>query len=90
MSKILDHILESHPEETFMKADLLDEAIIGLDESTMRLIYSQAKVIEILMKEGDGEMNYEEAMEHYFFNIQAAYMGEKTPIWNNDLEWQDL
>ena len=50
MSKILDHILESHPEETFMKADLLDEAIIGLDESTMRLIYSQAKVIEILIR----------------------------------------
>lgn len=82
---ILEKILKKYPDETFLKADDLDEAIIGLDESTMRLIYSQSKVIEILMK----DMEYEEALEHFGFNIMGADMGEKTPIWNQDLAWQD-
>lgn len=82
---ILEQILELLPHETFLKADGLDEAIIGLDGSTMRMIYSQAKVIEILMK----DMEREEALEYFEFTIRGAYMGEKTPIWNLDLLWQD-
>jgi hypothetical protein len=26
-------------------------------------------------------MDYEEALEHFDFNVKGAYMGDKTPIW---------
>jgi hypothetical protein len=75
---MLDKILEWFPEEEILKADGLDEAIIGIEEDTMRLIYSKSEVIKILVKEG---MSEEDALEHFSYNIQGAYMGEKTPIW---------
>ena len=42
---ILEQILEFFPEEEIMKADGHDDAIIGIDEKTMRLVYSRTKVI---------------------------------------------
>ena len=48
---MLDKIIEWFPEEELLKADGLDEAIIGIDDLTMRLIYSVSKCIEILSKE---------------------------------------
>ena len=53
-----------------------------VDENTMRLIYSQRKVKELLMK-NDG-MTDEEAHEWFEYNIQSAYVGEGTPIWCSD------
>ncbi len=74
---MLDKILDWFPEEEILKADGFDDAIIGIDEETMRLIYSVSKCIEILCK----EMDEEEAVEYFDFNVKGAYMGEKTPIW---------
>jgi len=31
------------------------------------------------------EMSYEEAIEYFDFNVRGAYMGEKTPIWVEDM-----
>lgn len=76
---MLEQILEWFPEEEILKADGFDEAIIGIDDTTMRLIYSQSKCIEILMTR-DG-MDDETAFEYFHFNVKGAYMGEKTPIW---------
>ena len=76
---ILDLIIEMNPEEEFLKADGLDEAIIGYDDQTGRLIYSMSKIINILI-EDDG-MTEEDALEHYYYNIHGGYVGEKTPIW---------
>jgi|TARA_B110000305_G_scaffold194926_1_gene219220 hypothetical protein len=78
----IDNILEWYPDDQFTKADGLDGAIIGVDENTMRLIYSQRKVKELLMK-NDG-MTDEEAHEWFEYNIQSAYVGEGTPIWCSD------
>ena len=75
---MLDKILFWFDEEEFIKADGFDEAIIGLDSSTDRLIYSKTKCIEILISEG---MNEEDALEYFSFNVEGAYVGEKTPIW---------
>jgi hypothetical protein len=77
---MLDRILESLPDENFLKADGFDEAVIGVDSSSMRLIYSVSKCIEILMR----EMTQDEAEDHMSYNISGAYMGEKTPIWCED------
>ena len=73
----IDDIIDEYPEETFLKADGFDDAIIRLEESTMRLIYSVDKCIQILMK----DMSEEEAFEYFSFNVSGAYMGDKTPIW---------
>ena len=73
---MLKDILEQYPEECFLKMDNFDEAIIGVDETSMRLIYSEKLCIEKLMK----DMSEEDALEYFSFNISSAYVGEKTPI----------
>ena len=77
----LDYILESFPDADFLVADGFDTAIIGVDENTMRLIYSVTKCLEILMNQGLSE---EDAVEHFEFNVSGSYMGKRTPIWCYD------
>jgi len=48
----------------------------------MRLIYSVEKCITILMNQG---MDMTEAVEYFEFNVSGSYVGEKTPIWCEDL-----
>lgn len=77
---MLDKILQWFPEAEILIADGFDDAIIGIDDSTMKLIYSVSKCIEILKK----DMDEEEAVEYFHFNVKGAYMGDKTPIWCSD------
>jgi hypothetical protein len=63
---MLDKILEWFPDEELLKADGFDEAIIGLDDETMRLIYSVSKCIKILEK----DMSEEDALEFFHFNVK--------------------
>jgi len=79
--KQLDLLMEAFPDEDFLKADNFDDAIIGVEENTMKLIYSVSKCIEILSK----EMTEEEAFDYFYFNVHGAYVGEKTPIWCYDI-----
>lgn len=79
---ILETILENNPDDTFLKADGFDEAVIGYEERSGRLIYSTTKRLEILVK--DEEMTMEDAIEHFYYNVSGAYMGEQTPIFCND------
>lgn len=72
---MLDKILESYYDEDILKADGFDEAIIGIEESSMRLIYSVRKCIEILME----DMSEEEALEYFSYNVSGAYVGEQNP-----------
>ena len=74
---MIDKILNWFPGDEFLKAEGFDEAIIGIDEDAMKLIYSVSKCIEILKK----DMEEEEAVEYFNFNVKGAYMGDKTPIW---------
>lgn len=80
-NSILDQIVENYPDDEILKADGLDGGIIGIEENSIRLVYSKSKVIEILMSE---DMTEEDALEHYYFNIVGAYVGEKTPIFVED------
>jgi hypothetical protein len=77
---MINKIIEHYPEEMFLKADGFDDAIIGVEESTMRLIYSVSKCLEILMQDSSEE----DAIEHFEFNVRGSYVGEKTPIWCSD------
>lgn len=78
---MIDSIIERYPDESFLKADGFDEAIIGVDNKSMRLVYSVSKCIEILCR----DMNEEDAIEYFEYNVSGAYMGEKTPIWCDDI-----
>jgi len=80
---MIDEILKYYPEEEFLMADGFSEAIIGVEENEMRLIYSVSKCLKILMfPPNDSEgMSEEEANEFFTFNVSGAYVGEKTPIW---------
>lgn len=78
---ILSQILERYDGNELLKADGFDNAVIGIDSRGMRLIYSRSKCIDILVKQG---LSYEEAIEHFDFNVEGAYVGEQTPIWCED------
>ena len=79
---MLDRIIGQYQDEEILIADGFDDAVIGIDEKSMRLIYSVEKCIEILMKQG---MDMTEAIEYFEYNVSGSYVGEKTPIWCEDL-----
>lgn len=78
LDKIVENIIENYGEVTFLKADGFDDAVIGYDEQSIRLIYSVSKCIEILINQG---LSFTDAYEHFYYNVKGSYMGEKTPIW---------
>lgn len=77
---MLDKIIEFYSDEEIIIADGFDEAIIGIEASSMRVIYSTSKCIDILMR----DMSEEDAIEHFGYNVSGAYIGEKTPIFCED------
>ena len=79
---LLEGIVEYYADEEILKADGFNEAVIGVDEKTMRLIYFVGRCIEILVEDG---MTMEDAMEYFDFNVSGAWVGDKTPIWSQDM-----
>lgn len=80
----LEMILENYPEDTFLVADGFDEAVIGFESRSGRLIYSSKKCLEILVEDG---MSYEDALEHFEYNVTGSYVGEKTPIFMETVDF---
>jgi hypothetical protein len=74
---MIDKITDWFSEEEFLKADGFDDAIIGVEENDMRLIYSVSECLKIL----EQNMSEFDAMEFFMHNVSGAYVGEKTPIW---------
>jgi len=72
---ILNRILDEYPDEGLLEVDGFNDAIIGVS-SDIRIVYSLDKIIEILQK----DMTEDEAVEFFYFNIESAYVGDKTPI----------
>ena len=83
-----DKIIElygNHTENGLLFADGLDDAIIGICPDTLRVVYSRTKVIEIFIK--NDLMTEEDAIEHAEYNTFNAYVGEYTPIWIDDFDY---
>ena len=84
--KKIDLITEHFSDCEFLQADGFDDAIVGVVFDSMsavpRLAYSITKCVDVLMNR-DGMTPFE-AYEFFEFNVQGAYMGEKTPIWVDD------
>lgn len=70
-------IIDYYQDEIFLFLDGYDDAIIGIDENSMLVIYS----VDIMLNQLEKDMSEEEALEYFSFNIEGAYMGEKTPIY---------
>ena len=82
MTELLKRIFETYPDEKFVRWTDLDNAIIGVDAHSLRIIYSVQKIYEELRLQG---MTEEEAREWYSYNIESTYIGERTPIHANEL-----
>jgi hypothetical protein len=76
---MLEEIIEGNPDCVFLKADGFDDAVVGCDPPTERLIYSFELAQQILMK--DEQMEEIDAIEYLNYNVVNTYVGEKTPIW---------
>jgi hypothetical protein len=75
---VTEIVMEENDEALFF--DGFDDAIIGVGgqaNGTVVVIYDEQKIIANLMA---GGLDYEDALDHYFFNIKGAYLGESTPI----------
>ena len=65
-------------------ADGFDDAIIGIESNTLRVVYSRNKCVDILTNEG---MTSEDALDWLEYNTFNTYVGEYTPIWVEDFNW---
>jgi hypothetical protein len=83
---MLELIIERYPENEILKMDGFDDAIIGYNEPSNRLIYSVKKIINIIFDEMQNADNFTiiDAIEYYEFNIQSTYVGKYTPIFCDD------
>ena len=80
----LDQIIERYGEDLdLFIINGFNKSIIGIDENSGRIIYSTAKIIDEIIEESKNsgnELTYEEAFDHFAFNIQGSSCGDKTPI----------
>jgi hypothetical protein len=68
-------------------ADGFDDCILGMTfrETVPVVLYSSSRIIQRLSK----DMPEEEAVEYFEFNINGAYVGERTPIYVETLDYND-
>jgi len=83
----LEQIVDWYPDEELLSADGFEDCVIGViydgNLGVHKLVYSRSKCIELLITRD--KMCKEEAEEYFDFNVEGAYMGEKTPIYVDDL-----
>ena len=73
----LQEIIELYGDLELLKADGFDDAVIGIEVKTGRLVYDTNKMIQILIED---DMTEEDAIEYIDYNVIGAYVGELTPI----------
>jgi len=59
--------------------DGYDDAILGIDSKSYRVIYDADEMVEILMEAEN--MEEEEALEYLDYNVFNAWIGDQTPIY---------
>jgi len=80
-----EKINEALDGEDVLLADGFDEALVGFGRqfnSFLVAIYDRDKCIAVLTGQG---MSDEEAEEYFEYNVQGAYVGERTPIFLNTI-----
>ena len=71
-------LMEEHEGAMLMTG--FEEALIGFGRQFNKslAIYNKEKCLKILIEEHG--MDYDEAVEHFEFNIVGSYIGETTPV----------
>ncbi len=82
---LCEHFSQWEEYEGVIFYDEFDAAFVGFAcQSNVGpiAVYDQRKVIEILVASGDedSESPYEDALDHFGFNVMGSYVGERTPI----------
>jgi hypothetical protein len=82
LKKLLEKI-----DPDLLYADGFDDCILGMTfrEEVPVVLYSSSRIIQRLSK----DMPEEEAVEYFEFNINGAYVGERTPIYVETLDYND-
>jgi hypothetical protein len=77
---LLEDILENYPDDTFVKMDGYDHAVIGvcLKDGKRVLLYS----LNAILAQLEEEMSATEAEEFYGYNIERTldYLGPQSPV----------
>tara|TARA_R100000951_G_scaffold87391_1_gene75154 strand:- start:232 stop:483 length:252 start_codon:yes stop_codon:yes gene_type:complete len=76
--------------DELLLADGFDKAFVGVVRGAGTpdvAVYNEQKCLEILMDNG---MTGEEATEYFEFNVVSAYVGEKTPVFLNIMDIDDV
>ena len=83
---IREQISEINPNALVLDPEFFDKAIVGFAERCGMCVvaYSRDRLIDLLVEHE--EMELEEALEHFEFNILGAYVGEHTPVFITELE----
>lgn len=73
--KLADYL---NDEESILLADGFDDAFLGIGRQFGKpfAIYDKEKCLRILQE----DMSEKEANEYFSFNVEGAWVGEKTPI----------
>ena len=82
--------LELEPEDPkTLLADGFEEALMGYGTRFTHgvAVYSKRKCLEVLVERD--EMSRDEALEYFDFNVSGAYVGENTPVFLEDEEYDD-
>ena len=70
-------------DEECLIADGFNEAVIGIVYGVQpKAVYSVRKIVDILME----DMSYDDAVEHFEYNIAGSYVGERTPLYIYDIQ----
>jgi hypothetical protein len=84
--KNIDKLMEMYPDLEFLQADGFDDAIIGVEPLSGKVIYNIDRMVQVLNEEG---LSTEEAIEYLDYNVLNAYVGEQTPIYIQTIEDYD-
>jgi hypothetical protein len=82
----LEAIITKFYGEDILVADGFDEAVIGIEESSIRLIYSVTKCLEIIEAMGIPE---NEALEFFYLKVYGIYSKDESVIFCFD-DFKDI
>ena len=86
-NRIVSFIKDYYPDEVneILLADGLDEAFLGIVYRNDKpvAVYGKTKCIMELMRQNKWKV--EEAEEYFSFNVEGAYVGDRTPLFMEEL-----
>lgn len=77
-NNVREWILETFDDEEILFVNGFDDAIVGIDHASLRVVYDVQLMFMILIEEG---MDSEDARDYLDFNILNAFVGDNTPIY---------